>query len=143
MIAIGFLGFMSELTICILLVWIWYTCLLHGSNYDYAVPTGIKIFSWLFTMAGGIFKWLLQCYFQLVSVFIYNGWCYWCYLSNAGLDIALHDTYYVLVISTMSFLWVLYLVYCCFLLLNWIISWLKYSDILAKLHFWLTLLELI
>ncbi len=34
----------------------WYTCVFYGSNYDIAVPTGIKIFSWLATMAGGFIE---------------------------------------------------------------------------------------
>merc|ERR1712146_792242 len=53
-----------------------------------AVPTGIKIFSWLATLWGGLLR------FKTPTLFTVGG-VTGIVLSNSGLDVALHDTYYV------------------------------------------------
>jgi cytochrome c oxidase subunit 1 len=62
-----------------------------------AVPTGIKIFSWMATLWGGIFSFDTPMLFVIGFIFLFTvGGVTGVVLSNAGLDQAFHDTYYVL-----------------------------------------------
>jgi len=61
-----------------------------------AVPTGIKIFSWLATMWGGSIMLTTSMLFTIGFFFLFTlGGLTGLMLSNAGINFAMHDTYYV------------------------------------------------
>jgi cytochrome c oxidase subunit 1 len=61
-----------------------------------AVPTGIKIFSWIATMWGGSLDFKTPMLWAIGFIFLFVvGGVTGVVLSNAGVDTSLHDTYYV------------------------------------------------
>ena len=105
-----------------------------------AVPTWVKIFSWVATMWGGSIEFKTPMLWAIGFIFVFTvGGVTGVVLSNAGVDTALHDTYYVVAHFhyTMS-LGALFGVFCGFYYWFGKMSGRVYSEFLGKLHFWLT-----
>jgi cytochrome c oxidase subunit 1 len=104
-----------------------------------AVPTGIKIFSWLATCYGGSLQLTPSMLFALGFVFMFTiGGLSGVVLANASLDIAFHDTYYVVAhfhyVLSMGAVFALFSAW-----YFWIpkILGLAYNIMLGKVHFWI------
>ncbi|NJO37595.1 MAG: cytochrome c oxidase subunit I [Rhizobiales bacterium] len=105
-----------------------------------AVPTGIKIFSWIATMWGGSIEFKTPMLWAIGFIFLFTvGGVTGVVLANAGVDIALHDTYYVVA----HFHYVLSLG-AMFAIFAGIYYWIgkmtgrQYPETLGKIHFWTT-----
>nr|YP_003434222.1 cytochrome c oxidase subunit I [Chattonella marina]BAI70569.1 cytochrome c oxidase subunit I [Chattonella marina] len=104
-----------------------------------AVPTGIKIFSWIATMWGGSIDLKTPMLFAVGFIFLFTvGGVTGVVLANSGVDIALHDTYYV--VAHFHYVLSMGAVFAMFgAFYYWIerITGCKYPELLGQIHFWL------
>lgn len=103
-----------------------------------AVPTGIKIFSWLATMWGGSIHRHAPMIFVLGFLVLFTiGGVTGVACSNCGLDIALHDTYYVVAhFHYVLSMGVVFAVFSGFYFWFPKMTGVMYSESLARVHFW-------
>lgn len=105
-----------------------------------AVPTGIKIFSWIATMWGGSIQFKTPMLFAVGFIFLFTcGGLTGIVLSNAGIDTVVHDTYYV--VAHFHYVLSLGAVFAVFAgFYYWLekIIGVPYSETLGKIHFWTT-----
>ncbi len=141
MVAIGFIGFM---------VWA-HHMFVSGIGVDsqtfftfssmvIAVPTGVKVFSWIATMWGGSIRFRVPMLWAFGFIFMFTiGGVTGVMIANAGVDRAVHDTYYI--VAHFHYVMSLGSVFAIFA--GWYYWFPKmtgymYDEALGRLHFWLT-----
>ena len=140
MVAIGFVGFV---------VWAhhMFTTGLNVNLQAYfsaatmiiAVPTGIKIFSWIATMWGGSIDFKTPMLFAIGFIFLFTvGGVTGVVLSNAGVDYSFQDTYYVVAhfhyVLSLGAVFAIFAGFYYWFEKMWGV---KYNEALGAIHFWL------